>query len=359
MKKLLRILLVVTVIIFIYYYTSDSIQESTPLEGPNASSKVIPKTDLSKEHSNTISRPTEGMSTWINRESSDFQKEFGKPSHFHPSAFGYEWWVYSEIPSKFMMVGVDEGIITQVYIAGKQLNASPFTIAESVDEIYRSTILDPEVSVTLGDNIYTFSLRDEDMRNRMLVQFEDVYAQLYVDEVQNKLQAVRFTDGKTLVMHKPYEMSFEGDLLTSDPPTSYLQGTVNTANEQTVFEMVNFFREQYQLPVLQYDKQLSIIATSHSKDMMLNNFLSHDSPTAGSLKERLEKADIQYDAAAENIASDYYDGIEAAHGWLNSEEHRQVMLGEKFTHVGSGVFLNYYTQLFIEKAEDEKVNKVQ
>lgn len=359
MKKLLRILLVVTIIVFVYYYTSDSIQESKPLEGPNATTKVIPKTDLSEMHSHSVSRPTIGMSTWIGKESSEFQKKFGKPNQFHSSAFGYEWWVYNAKSTEFMMVGVDEGVVTQVYIAGNELDASPFKIAQSMDDVYRTTILESEVSVTLGENVYTFALNDEDMRTRMLVQFDDVYAQLYVDGELNKLQAVRFTDGKTLVLHKPYEMSFVGELLLNDTPSSYMQTAIDQTNEQALFEIVNLFRIQYKLPILQNDAQLSQLAQNHSEDMMLNNYLSHDSPAYGSLKARLEQAGIIYSSAGENIASAYYDGIEAAHGWLNSEEHRNVMLNEEFTNMGSGVFLNYYTQIFIEKDQVENINPEQ
>lgn len=354
MRALFRILLIATVIVFIVYFTSDSIEESKPLEGPNASSKVIPKTKPSVMQNNSILRPTEGMSTWIGKESSKFEKKFGSPSLKEPSAFGYEWWVYNGSSPTFMMIGVEDDIITQVYIAGKDLDATPFTIGQTLDDIYRSTILDSEVSVTIDDNIYTFSISERDMTTRLLVQFEGVYGQLYMDEERGTLQAVRFTDGETLVLHQPYEMSFVGELITYTPPSSYLQETINEANEQTLVNIVNLIRENNDLPILTNDEQLSNIAHKHSEEMLSENFFSHDSPTSGSLKERLTADGIVYKAAAENIASDYYDGIEAAHGLLNSEDHRSVLLDEKFTNVGSGVFLNYYTQIFIEKDEDNK-----
>ena len=52
----------------------------------------------------------------------------------------------------------------------------------------------------------------------------------------------------------------------------------------------------------------------------------------------------------ENLATDYFDAIEAMHGWLNSPEHRNVILNNKYTTVGSGVFLNYYTQILLESS---------
>ncbi len=37
------------------------------------------------------------------------------------------------------------------------------------------------------------------------------------------------------------------------------------------------------------------------------------------------------------------------HGWLNSKEHRKILLNDTYTHVGTGVYMNYYTQIFVEK----------
>ena len=82
--------------------------------------------------------------------------------------------------------------------------------------------------------------------------------------------------------------------------------------------------------------------------MKQQQIFSHESSIDGSLENRLDASNIAYTIAAENIANDYYDGIEAAHGWLNSEEHRSILLNEDFTHVGSGVFSNFYTQIFTD-----------
>lgn len=41
------------------------------------------------------------------------------------------------------------------------------------------------------------------------------------------------------------------------------------------------------------------------------------------------------------------------HGWLNSPDHREMLLNEDFTHVGSGAFGKYYTQNFVEREISE------
>ena len=41
------------------------------------------------------------------------------------------------------------------------------------------------------------------------------------------------------------------------------------------------------------------------------------------------------------------------HGWTNSPEHRKVLLNDRYTRVGSGVFVDYYTQIYIEPTTQE------
>lgn len=355
MKVLIRILIIIGVIVFVFYYRANSILESKPLEGPNTSN-VIPKTESSPPIVNALSRPEAGLSTWIGKESGKLREKLGEPNRYETSAFDYEWWVYNN-PSTYMMVGVNNGIVTQVYIAGGDLDITPFKIGETLDDIYRTTILDSEVSVTLGENVYTFSMNEQDRTSRMLVQFEGLYAQLYMDEELDELQAVRFTDGETLVHHQPYEMAFVGELLDATLPSSYLQTRVDDANGRTLFELVNLFRMRNDLQAFSSDEELTRLAKGHSEEMLVENFFDHESPTFGTLKNRLETAEIEYDSVAENIAMAYYDGIEAAHGFLNSKDHRSVMLSKHFSKVGTGVFLDYYTQIFVKRDEENPPKK--
>jgi len=71
------------------------------------------------------------------------------------------------------------------------------------------------------------------------------------------------------------------------------------------------------------------------------------------LSHRLDEAMIEHRKAAENIAFDYVDAIEAVHGWLNSSDHRSVLLNKDFTHLGTGSYGNYYTQDFIKASKVE------
>ena len=60
----------------------------------------------------------------------------------------------------------------------------------------------------------------------------------------------------------------------------------------------------------------------------------------------------------ENIAMAYYDPIEAVHGLMNSPNHRAMMFNEQYTHMGTGVYYDYYTQIFIQQ-NAEKLGDLQ
>jgi len=352
MKTLFRILIVISALAIIYYYSSDSIDEYEPLEGPNSSSPLIPKTgEQLQNFEQGLPRPEKGLSIWIDKKSSELEKQYGEPDRIDQTAFGYEWWVYNAKRSKFVMFGVEDGIVSQVYISGQELDASPYHIGQNLDEIYRMTIVDTEVTATIEENIYTFSMNEEDMRTRILTKFDGLFTQLYIDSENETLNGIRFMNSKTLVVHKPYEMTFAGELITAPSPTSYLLEESNLGSANQLFDLINSFRIQHGVPELISNEELTNSARSHSEEMYTKNYLSHDSPSNGSLKERLDAQGISYDEVGENLASAYFDSIEAVHGWLNSKDHREVMLDEKYTHVGSGVFMNYYTQILINEKE--------
>lgn len=349
MKTLFRILIVILIILLIYNFTTNSSYELEPLKGPNSSTPVIPKTDYPEGFEDALPRPSTGISTLIDQDSKKVIEKYGKPQRIDQTEFGYEWWVYNEDFDSFVMFGIENGIVTQVYVAGEKLDAQPYKIGQSLDEIYRMTIVDTEVTAQDGDNLYTFALNEEDMRTRILTKFEGIFAQLYIDGTTEKLTGIRFVNSKTLVKHRPYEMTFVGELISAPSLNSYKLMKRNEASSKQLFDLVNLYRYHHQVPLLEWDQEASIAAMEHSEDMYTEKYLSHDSPNNGSLKERLELHQVSYKEVGENLASDYFDAIEACHGWFNSEDHRDLILNEKFTHVGSGAFLNYYTQVFLNK----------
>lgn len=350
MKVLVRILLFLAIILTVIFYSDQTIQENDLLEAPGSRGQALPQENLSLPTGEaTIPRPEKGLSTLVGQKTSEIVKSLGEPNRIEPSAFGYEWWVYNKSLTSYMLIGVTKDTITQVYIAGEDLDAFPYQVGQTIDELYRFTIIASEITVEIDSNVYTFTINELDTRNRLLVEFNGLFAQIYVDVEDGVVEAIRFTDPRTTVLHQPYEMTYKGDYLAPDVPSTTEQKAINESNERLLFELTNVYRARHAIDTVLEDEALGIVASKHSEDMAMENYFSHESPDFGDLENRLAEAQIVYDSAAENIGSNYYDSAEVVHGWLNSVDHRKVLLKPNFTHLGVGTFGRYYTQNFVER----------
>jgi len=100
---------------------------------------------------------------------------------------------------------------------------------------------------------------------------------------------------------------------------------------------------------LKWDEKIAEVAFEHSKDMFETSDFSHTSSRYGGLSDRLKAANVEYESAGENIAANYTDGPAVVEGWLNSQSHRESLLNKNYTHLGVGLYQDYYTQDFIQR----------
>ncbi|RNF40701.1 CAP domain-containing protein [Planococcus salinus] len=347
MKNLLRIMIILSIILVVFFYVDTSINENDTLEAPRTVDP-LPLPEIN-ESPLDVERPSEGLSTYIGKSTEKWLEDYGMPERIEPSAFGYEWWVYNQSFANFIMVGTTEGEVVQVYTAGTASNTAPYTIGQTLDELYRFTIIENEVTVKYGTNTYTFNLGPEDVSSRILVGFEDVFAQLYVDEEDKVLEAVRFTDAETLIRHQPYDMMYSGELLPKVTPSSSLQQAIDEANARQIIDLTNVYRLHHQRKPLAVNQGANVLAKEHSQLMARQNFSSGEELEVKALDQRLTDAQISFEAAAQNTATQYYDAAEAVHGWINSPDHRKTLLSRDYNQIGVGVFGKYYTQSFLKQ----------
>ncbi|WP_158541009.1 CAP domain-containing protein [Sporosarcina sp. BI001-red] len=350
MKRIWKVLVLLVVALLTVYFWDDGFKENEPLESP-----VQPGTAISggepfeQQGMSNAKRPDKGISTVVGRSSDDLIKLYGEPDRKDLSVFGFEWWIYNANP--MLMVGVAEGKVNQIYSADRKADVYPYENGQSSEDIYRSTIIESELEVVVGENQYTFVLNGDDVKNKMLIQSEGLFTQLYIDEKGQQLEGVRFIDPMTLVMQQPYDLFYKGDLVEVKKPSSVDQMAVDRALERQILDITNIYRTNHEVGKLKRDYQLQLVAREHSKEMALQNYFSQDSPTSGTLANRLDVAGINVKKAGENIALNYTDAIEAVHGWLNSPAHQEVLLDKNFTHIGTGVYGNYYTQNLVQEVE--------
>ncbi|MBY0222934.1 CAP domain-containing protein [Sporosarcina aquimarina] len=346
-----KILLILVVVMGIFYVMSDRISENEPLESPvqHGSPIAVPEKGQSMGGQN-MPRPEEGISLLVGQKSEKLEEKFGKPARIEPSSFQYEWWVYTGEPS--FLAGVLNGKVNQIYTSDEIADVAPFTIGQNVQEIHRFTPIESEIDVAIEENVYTFSLNSEDIKNRILIPYEGLYVQLYIDQVDEELEGVRFLSPSTLVKHQPYDMTYLGEIIEAPKPSSAVQTEVDRSMERQTFELTNQLREKHDLPILEKDTKLATLSWEHSQEMIFQKYSSHSEEPVENFSERLKVMEIQANKAGENTAFNYIDAIETVHGWLNSPKHREVLLNPSFTHTGIGVYNKYYTQSSIAKTQE-------
>ncbi|RBW68314.1 CAP domain-containing protein [Bacillus taeanensis] len=106
--------------------------------------------------------------------------------------------------------------------------------------------------------------------------------------------------------------------------------------EQQMVNLVNEERQKQGLHPLKVNTKLTEVARVKAKDMIENNYFSHQSPTYGSPFEMMKQFGISYRTAGENLAGN--QTVESAHqGLMNSDGHRANILNENYTEIGIGI----------------------
>jgi uncharacterized protein YkwD len=294
---------------------------------------------------------TNGLFSYIGKSSREIEKLLGKPVRIDRSSYDYHWWIYNQDPKSYIQVGIYNNKVVTVYGIGENIDITPFKIGQPLHEIYQILPIDQSVSLEVHDNSYRFELSEEDLNTRPLLPINGVFAQLYIDRFTGKLSSIRIMDGETLIKLRPYELVYRGELITAKELSPEEKAEVQKDNEKQIFDITNIIRLRHHLQPLKWDETTAEVAFKHSKDMYEGNYFSHQSPTNGSLADRLANGGVFFQMAGENIAAKYVDGIAAVEGWLNSKSHRETLLNEDFTHLGVGVYDLYYTQNFIKPWE--------
>lgn len=106
--------------------------------------------------------------------------------------------------------------------------------------------------------------------------------------------------------------------------------------EQAMYRRLNGDRAKRGLPPLAYDERLADVGRYHSADMRDKRFFAHDSPTSGSLDDRLIAAGYVFVTARENL-SEAPDVQSSQDSLLASPGHFANIMASDITHVGVGI----------------------
>lgn len=110
-----------------------------------------------------------------------------------------------------------------------------------------------------------------------------------------------------------------------------------TDDARRLISLTNTVREEQGAGKVEYSEELSKVAFDKARDMVTNNYFSHQSPSYGTPFEMMKAYGLSFTAAAENIAGNQtIDG--AFYAWMNSEGHKANLLNGDFTKTGIGVY---------------------
>lgn len=171
-----------------------------------------------------------------------------------------------------------------------------------------------------------------------------------------------FNSGKVGAVHGSYitpvnEKTKNDPKLPNEPaptqqkPIDETQGA--TAEEKQILDLVNNARKNAGAGTLEFDPSLAKVARDKAKDMVENNYFSHQSPTYGSPFEMMRKYGVSFKAAGENIAGNQtMQG--AFNAWMNSSGHKKNILNGNYNATGIGVYTSpvygkIIVQMFIRK----------
>lgn len=106
-------------------------------------------------------------------------------------------------------------------------------------------------------------------------------------------------------------------------------------DENKMLQMANQERLKVGLGPVVNDDQLKAVGRSHSRDMLVRGYFSHNTPEGLDPFDRMEKAGITYQVAGENLAFAPTTEI-AMSGLMNSPGHKANILKPDFTKLGVG-----------------------
>ncbi len=349
MRKFISILLIIVCIgIGVYYlWDKDILSKEMALYESHEELPKLKSNQTSKEMKVLLKGD---LFAQMNKSSKELIKKFGEPLRKDVTPYGYTWWIYTDERTNVIQFGIENDEVQTIFATGEEVESNPFTLGNSYKDIEKEFPFKNKVTYQTGLSFYSFLLNETDLKMNPLIKLsEDMFAQLYFDTFTDELSSIRLLTGDTLLKQRFYEMEYRGSLPDDLDLSDKEWKKIEQGMEQQIFDLTNIYRHRHDIPALIKDDQVSEVAFLHSKDMFDHNYFSHYSQDGSGLKERLERKDVYYLSAGENIAAQHTDAPAAIEGWLNSEGHREALLNEAYTHLGVGVHHFYYTQNFLLK----------
>lgn len=264
--------------------------------------------------------------------------ELGEPKSRSMNEYGSEWLTYHEGYQNFVMIAFDEQRqVNAIYTNDDLISSTAGIQYGSTKTAVRKTFGEPITEIRKGLNIYIL----QESEGFDVFQSGDTYTYVFYDVHQNNtVTAIQLISA----------------LLERKKTGIYAGGDTQLRNgfEQQLFDLTNASRVRHGFSALEWEENVAVTARSHSIDMADNDYFSHQNRQGKSPFDRMDDDNINYRSAGENLAYGQSSSIFAHEGLMNSEGHRENILLDTYSHLGTGVAFNekfqpYYTENFLLK----------
>jgi len=264
--------------------------------------------------------------------------ELGKPKSNSMNEYGTEWFTYHDGYQNFVMVSFDEKqTVNAIYTNDDLISSTAGIEYGSLKSTVRETFGEPIKEIRKGLNIYML----QETEGFDVFKSGDTYTYVFYDLHQNdKVTAIQLIN----------------DSLEKKKNGIYAGGDANLRNgfELQLFDLTNAARVRHGLSILKWESNVAGTARKHSADMAKNDYFSHENKQGKSPFDRMKDDGVSFRGAGENLAYGQSSSIFAHEGLMNSEGHRENILLDTYSHLGTGVSFNeklqpYYTENFLLK----------
>lgn len=262
---------------------------------------------------------------------------FGPPLDAFTSEYGFTWNIYHENFKNYIQIGIKDDVVVGIYTNSEDFSIEGIAQGTKKEDI-NLKLGTAENGIVKGSTRY-LSNGAGNTANIEIYQIRGAYVTFFYDtHKNNSLTSVNIID---------YDVEQAFDMLYAKG-TSELKQSFEVQN----FYLLNAIRAREGLSPFTRSSELDTIATAHSRDMTENGYFSHYSLNGDSVLERAQDYGIVFRRIGENLAMGAQNSIYLHELLMNSDGHRENILGD-YTHVGMGIaFLEdgtpYLTQNFLK-----------
>lgn len=230
---------------------------------------------------------------------------FGKPDRIDMNQYGFERYVYNKDYKNFVMIGVQEGKVAEIYT-----NSANFS--------YRS-ITPKTTRFEIEKSVY-----EDDIKQMATIKDGNSVTSLYFD--------------------KDNEYSIEAIYIKSNEISGTRVENINNEfvdfTTQELFDIVNASRVKKGLKTLEWSEEAAIAAQNHSDDMKKNQYLEYNNKDGKNPFERMKEAGVKFSTASEAIANVRGDAIDIYHNWFSNAGAKNNLFSSDLNYAGIGISVN-------------------